>query len=65
MTRRQVARRRARPQDGSVSRRERAPWRPEKGQYIRPWGTRLAVSERAAILLVFCAILLVIAFVIL
>lgn len=33
---------------GSVDRKERLPWYapPEKGQYIRPWGTRLAIIER-------------------
>lgn len=33
---------------GSVDRRERLPWYapPEKGQYIRPWGTRWAIPER-------------------
>lgn len=34
------------PSGGFVSRRERAPWKPEEGQYIRPWGTRLAIPER-------------------
>lgn len=38
---------------GSVDRRERLPWwtPPEKGQYIRPWGTRIAIPERVAAML--------------
>lgn len=40
------------PTDGSVDRRERAPWKPEKGQYIRPWGTRLAIPERVGAMIV-------------
>ena len=33
---------------GDVSRRERPPWRPERGQYVRVWGTTLAVPEWVA-----------------
>ena len=33
---------------GNVSRRERGPWKPERGQLVRLWPTRLAIPEWAA-----------------
>ena len=47
---------------GSVSRKERPPWRPERGQRIRIIGT-LSVSEPAGftIALLFCIALLIVA----
>jgi hypothetical protein len=47
----------------TISVRKRAPWKPEKGQYIRPFGTRLAIPERTgfAILALTVVLLIVIA----
>ena len=51
---------------GSVSRKERPPWRPERGQYVRVWGTGLAVPEWAAftIAMAVCVALLLVAVVV-
>lgn len=50
---------------GEVNRRERAPWKPQRGQYIRLWPTSLAVPEWAAFTLAMavCIALLIIALV--
>ena len=50
---------------GDVSRRERPPWRPERGQYVRVWGTSLAVPEWVAfsVTMVVCVALLIVALV--
>ncbi|HTQ92770.1 MAG TPA: hypothetical protein VMK84_25075 [Streptosporangiaceae bacterium] len=50
---------------GSVSRRERGPWKPGRGQYVRIWGTSLAVPERVAfaVAMAVCVALLIIALV--
>lgn len=37
---------------GQVDRRERGPWRPERGQYVRFPGTTLAIPEWAGFTLV-------------
>lgn len=54
---------------GSVSRRERPPWRPERGQRVRFTGTRLSVSEwtgftLAMATIAFCVALLIVAVVV-
>jgi hypothetical protein len=48
---------------GKVSRRERPPWKPERGQLIRIPGTTLAIPELAgfAIVMAVCVVLLVVA----
>lgn len=50
---------------GEVSRRERPPWKPERGQYVRLWPTRIAVPEWAGftIAMAFCIALLIVALV--
>ncbi len=50
---------------GSVSRRERPPWRPERGQRVRVIGT-ISVPEWAAfaVAMAFCAALLIVALVV-
>jgi hypothetical protein len=51
---------------GNVSRRERPPWKPERGQYIRIPGTTLAIPELAGftIAMAVCVALLIIAVVV-
>ena len=50
---------------GSVSRRERPPWRPERGQRVRVIGT-ISVPEWAAftVAMAFCVALLIVAVVV-
>ena len=36
---------------GDVDRRERGPWKPEKGKYVRIWPLRVEVSEPVGIVL--------------
>ncbi len=45
-------RRKSRKTGTKVSVRKRAPWKPEKGQYIRLWPTRIAVHEPMGALIV-------------
>ena len=45
---------------GSVDRRERPPWRPERGQYVRIWGTSLAVPEWIGFTIVMLVVALLI-----
>lgn len=42
-----------------VSVRKRAPWKPEKGQYVRPLGTRLAIPERLGFAIVLAVVIVV------
>lgn len=48
-----------------IERRERAPWKPERGQYVRVWGTRIAVPEWAGftVAMAVCIALLIVALV--
>jgi hypothetical protein len=50
---------------GEINRRERPPWRPERGQCVRIWGTNVTVPEWAAFTLAMavCVALLIIALV--
>ena len=51
---------------GSVSRKERPPWKPERGQHVRIWGTSLAVPEWVAfsVAMAACIALLIVAVVV-
>jgi hypothetical protein len=46
-----------------IERRQRPPWKPQRGELIRLPGTTLAVPEWAAftVVMVFCLVLLIIA----
>jgi hypothetical protein len=50
----------AKPKGTRITVRKRAPWKPERGQYIRPFGTRLAIPERTGFAIIALVVVLLI-----